>query len=212
MFFTLRLCLYLTFYRFLSLQVGIKNTTGRPYRGHFSIWMTNELKDLKIYLKDSLVGGYTGPETLGWLNVNWYKPTSEVPVGVLSIPAETRREYGLADYAKPPANTKPPRHNILVELQGTKKAILPVHTQAEHRLYQSFMQGHLDRSRAPNWARMTKDWNMIANRRDDVYYKVCDPSKYLSSYLVLTFLKASGATFDEPQSVGCCAERQTVLT
>lgn len=73
--------------------------------------MTNEIEDLKIYLRDSLVGGYTGPETPGWVNVNWYKPTPEVPVGVLSIPVQTRRKYGLADYIKPSARRKPPRYD-----------------------------------------------------------------------------------------------------
>lgn len=157
-------------------QVGTKNTTGKPYRGHFSIWTINEIEDLKLALKDSLVGGYTGPENPGWINVNWYKRTSEVPVGVLQVPEKTRREFGLEDYLAPAPGTKAPRYDVLAEFQATRKAILPVHTPAEHSLYQSFMNRHSNgnhSTRAPNWTRMAKEWNAVANTRDGVYYKVC---------------------------------------
>lgn len=135
--------------------------------------MTNEIEDLKISLKDRLVGGYTGPETPGWVNVNWYKESPEVPVGVLPVPQETKHEYGLDSYVPPPARSKAPRYDILAELQGTRKPILPVHTPAEHGLYRSFMRKHSDHStRAPNWSRMAKDWNSIAQSNDNIYYKV----------------------------------------
>lgn len=166
----------------LAYQVGYRNTTGLRYKGHYSIWVTNEILDLKMYLQDVLIGGYTGPDIAGWVNGNAYKQTDEVPIGVLPIPKEVREQHQLRDYVKPPEGhgSKRPRHDFLAELQGTRKPILPVHTSRERALFATFMERlPLGNTSKPNWEAMSKEWNDFANQREGVYYKVRRMSRYI---------------------------------
>lgn len=122
-----------------------------------------------------LVGGFSGPDIPGWVNGNAYKQTSEVPIGVLSIPKEIREQHGLGEYIKPTGNHRPSRHDFLAELQGTRKAILPVHTAQEKALFGTFMESRSCTSKGPNWDLVVKEWNRIADGREKIYYKVRYP-------------------------------------
>lgn len=130
-------------------------------------------------LADVLVGGYPGPPSPGWINGNWYKKTSEVPVGVLPVPKDVRERFGLDEYAKPgPGTRKPPPYNLLAELQGTKMAVLPVHTRAEEMLYREMIAHATARTgstvKTPSWTVLAKEWNKHASIESEIYYKVRD--------------------------------------
>lgn len=105
-------------------------------------------------------------------------------IGVLPIPLDVQRTNGLAEYIKkvetPTGIAKPSkrpsaRHDYLAMLQGTKKAVLPVHTPAEHKLFSTLMSTDphfLTPSGVPNWDTGVKVWNQKADVTDGIYYKV----------------------------------------
>lgn len=164
-------------------QVGTFNTTGERYRGHYSIWITNEIEDLKLYLKDTLIGGYTGPQTKGWINGNWYKKSREVPIGVLPIPKDMRDGYHLdpytdsSDTSTPTRRTKLSQNQLLAKLLGTRIPILPVSSPREESLFREFMERYDGGgTKLPNWNGMAKEWNQLVNRESEsgknLFYKV----------------------------------------
>ncbi|KXN85183.1 hypothetical protein AN958_11606 [Leucoagaricus sp. SymC.cos] len=64
------------------LKVSTYNSTGQHYCGHFSIWVTNQIQELQMALRNM----FTRPVYInGWTNGNLYAPTSEM-IGILLIP------------------------------------------------------------------------------------------------------------------------------
>jgi hypothetical protein len=175
--------------------------TGKPYLGHFSIWITNEIQKHRLALGDQLVGRPSNLDS--WVNTDFYQPTKEV-IGVLPIPLDVQRTNGLSEYIKnvetPTGVAKPPkrpsaRHDYLAMLQGTKKAVLPVHTPAEHKLFSTLMSTDLHfltPSGVPNWEMGVKVWNRKANVTDGIYYKVRKSAPevmidYMAEYRILAY-------------------------
>ncbi len=67
-------------------------------------------------------------------------------------------------------------HLYLARMQGTRKAILPVHTPAERDLFSKLMatnNAFNSPSTGPTWKLAVKVWNERADIESDVYYKVC---------------------------------------
>jgi hypothetical protein len=161
-------------------QVGTKNSTGTRYTGHYSIWLTNEIQQYVITLRDKMID-YPEATIRGWMNTNFYQRTKEV-IGVLPIPLEVQTASGISPYVDhvytAPSHSKAPRirHGYLARLQNTRKAILPVHTPAERKLFRTLMQQNpkfSPSSRAqPNWDKAVPIWNRYADTEHDVYYKV----------------------------------------
>lgn len=95
----------------------------------------------------------------------------EVPVGILPIPSDVREANGILehDQGRSPHNAI---DKYLSETLNTRRAILPVHTQDEYRLFRQltlqnehFVGGH--------WSHAAKIWNAIADRTtEEIYYKV----------------------------------------
>jgi hypothetical protein len=166
--------------------------TGKPYASHFSIWTTNQVHHYHVALKHRLRNAK--PELDEWLNTDFYQPTNEV-IGVLPIPIDIQHSNGLSRYIdsiQHPDNRKfrrLPRHQFLARLQGTRKAVLPVHTPAEQKLFHDFMQkderfGPTSNG-GPNWDSVVRIWNQTADSTDGIYYKVCrflDADLYYDSY------------------------------
>jgi hypothetical protein len=151
-------------------QVGTLNSTGQPYHGHYDIWVTNDLQERLIYLEDILLN----PVPIeGWVNGNLYLPTSET-IGILPVPLELCADSSMTKFN---ANVdQQQRHAYLAKMQGTRKPILPVHTAAEHELFNKLMKDNKafsSPSAGPQWMECVRVWNTLADTNDHIYYKVC---------------------------------------
>ncbi len=155
------------------MKIGTKNTTGQRYRGHFSIWLTDDIQEKRTFLHDTF--NLTPTLTTGWVNGNLYTPTSEV-LGILPIADDIRSSSGMAEYI--PAlhrNEVAPRYRFLAELQGTRKSVLPVHTPVEKKLFKELLKNNpafSSESGDPQWKLAVRIWNAEADVRDEVFYKV----------------------------------------
>lgn len=122
-----------------------------------------------VFLEDVLIRPLV---IKGWVNGNLYLPTTEA-LGILPIPLDIRATSGMAEFN--PNLDQKHRHHYLAGMQGTRKAILPVHTPAEHDLFHMLMKSDpafTSRSAGPNWKLCIKVWNKHADSRKDIYYKV----------------------------------------
>ncbi|KAF6744000.1 hypothetical protein DFP72DRAFT_858146 [Ephemerocybe angulata] len=131
-----------------NITNGAYNRTGRCYRGHFSLWIINELQDLSISLREVLTEPCKFP---GHVNGTYYTPTSE-HIGILLVPPATRTDDGMHKYS--PSMDGRWKHHHLAMLQGVSKAVLPVHTDQERDLFHTLMQAHPTFSTPngePNW-------------------------------------------------------------
>lgn len=112
-------------------------------------------------------------EIRGWVNGNLYVPTSE-RMGILPIPEDVWHSSGMAKFS-PVLNDQKQAHRYLAQKQGTRKAILPVHTPTEIDLFRHLMEANPafnSTSSGPIWKLAVKVWNEIADREDGVFYKV----------------------------------------
>ncbi|KAJ7760274.1 hypothetical protein DFH07DRAFT_771904 [Mycena maculata] len=158
-----------------NLLVGTFNTTGKRYRGHYSLWLTNEIQELLTTLDDILIS----PKIMtGWVNGNLYQPTNEVS-GVLPIPDDVRFPSAMAPFE--PSLDPKQQHRHLASLQGTRKAVLPIHNDAEKKLFKDFMSsGHSSFGNFSSSAQVEKAvraWNARADTDKDIYYKLPEQLK-----------------------------------
>jgi len=127
------------------------------------------LQERLIFLQDILIDPL---QITGWVNGNLYLPTSE-RIGILPVPHEIQQASRMATF-NPNLDYDQP-HAYLASMQGTRRAILPVHTPAEHNLFRLLMKTHPafnTQSTGPVWKAAVKAWNEHADREDGVYYKV----------------------------------------
>ncbi|KAF8056942.1 hypothetical protein FPV67DRAFT_1637573 [Lyophyllum atratum] len=154
-----------------NLLVGTFNSTGQRYRGHFSIWVTNELQEKLIFLEDMLLDSH---RITGWVNGNLYQQTSEVS-GILPIPDDVRRNSGMSEFD--PVLDSKQHHHFLAAMQGTRKPILPIHTLAEKELFSQLMredESFNSPTSAPNWKQAVKVWNRFADVNEKISYKLVE--------------------------------------
>ncbi|KAJ6546376.1 hypothetical protein B0H10DRAFT_2243630 [Mycena sp. CBHHK59/15] len=157
-----------------NLVVGTFNSTGRRFTGHYSIWLTNEIQELLSYLEDVLKDARP---LVGWVNGNLYQPTNEV-TGVLPIPEDIRLNSGMARF-EPSLDSKRLHHH-LASLQGTRKAVLPIHNTTEKDLFRTLMSGQDtlgNFSSATQVEKAVRIWNAHADTKDDIYYKLAEQLK-----------------------------------
>ncbi|KAJ6612877.1 hypothetical protein B0H10DRAFT_2050822, partial [Mycena sp. CBHHK59/15] len=157
-----------------NLVVGTFNSTGKRYKGHYSIWLTNELQELLSFLEDVLIN----PRFItGWVNGNLYQRTNEV-AGVLPIPEDIRVKYAMARF-EPSIDSVRPHHHLAL-LQGTRKAILPVHNQEEKDLFRMMMSGSNSFGNFSSDAQVdagVRIWNAKADASDNIFYKLAEQLK-----------------------------------
>ncbi|KAF6749915.1 hypothetical protein DFP72DRAFT_818260, partial [Ephemerocybe angulata] len=169
-----------------NLDVGTLNTTGEPWRRHYSIWYINGIEDLELYLSNSVLVGldHPGRKPTKLVNGNHYRQTSEKPIGILRVPRDIQEDNGIDPYSDPPPHSKPPRHNFLAESQGTRKAILPVHTRAEIDLFHTLMRedSNFDaKNSGTKWKGAVRVWNTrYADGNPEIFYKL---SEHMNSHL-----------------------------
>lgn len=128
------------------------------------------IQERLVFLCDALVEPL---EFKGWVNGNLYVPTSE-RLGILPVPQDVRVASGMKEYDLHNFNKKQ-QHSYLARMQGTRKAVLPVHTPAEHDLFNDLMESNNtfnSQSSGPSWKLAVKVWNDLADEREGVFYKV----------------------------------------
>ncbi|KAJ7462852.1 hypothetical protein FB451DRAFT_1043554, partial [Mycena latifolia] len=103
--------------------------------------------------------------------------TDEV-TGVLPIPDDVRIKSAMAQFEASLDSERP--HHHLAALQGTRKAVLPVHNQEEKDLFRELMSGNNSFGNFSSDVQVeagVKIWNAEADRRDDIYYKLAEQLK-----------------------------------
>ncbi|KAJ6570374.1 hypothetical protein B0H10DRAFT_1840261, partial [Mycena sp. CBHHK59/15] len=103
--------------------------------------------------------------------------TSEV-AGVLPVPEDIRVKYGMAQF-EPSLDSVQPHHH-LASLQGTRKAILPVHNQEEKDLFRTMMSGNNSFGNFSSEAQVeasVRIWNARADTSDTIFYKLAEQLK-----------------------------------
>ena len=112
-------------------------------------------------------------EINGWVNGNLYIQSDE-QLGIILIPDDVRRSCGMAEY-NPNVDLKQP-HCYLACMQGTRKAILPVHTSEEQALFRKLITTNNDfkfnSKSAHGSSRAACEWNKHADNEKNVFYKV----------------------------------------
>jgi len=135
--------------------------------------VTNRLQERLAFLQSVLVDPL---QLKGWVNGDLYLPTSE-RLGILPVPKDVQISSGMAEF-NPNSTTdkKKQCYDYLAQMQGTRKAILPVHTPAELHLFHKLMETNPafnSQSTGPVWKLALKVWNECADTQDGIYYKVC---------------------------------------
>ncbi|KAJ7223232.1 hypothetical protein GGX14DRAFT_352286, partial [Mycena pura] len=103
--------------------------------------------------------------------------TTEV-AGVLPVPEDVRVKYGMARF-EPSLDSMRPHHH-LASLQGTRKAILPVHNQEEKDLFRTMMSGSNSFGNFSSEAQIetsVRIWNARADMSDTIFYKLAEQLK-----------------------------------
>ncbi|KIK53595.1 hypothetical protein GYMLUDRAFT_250297 [Collybiopsis luxurians FD-317 M1] len=159
-----------------NLHVGTFNSSGKKFCGHDYIWLTNKIQELEI----TIANHYPEfePSPLTWVNGNLYQPTNEV-LGVLPLPSSVLEMAGIQPFVPGLDNKK--KQGFLAQLQGTCKAVLPVHTVQERKLFNTLMSTCKDFyiSRTELSPGAVKIWNRHVETMQDAYYKL---TEQLSQY------------------------------
>jgi len=107
---------------------------------------------------------------MGWVNGDLYTPAGET-VGILPIPDLIRAMTDIQTFNSLP-NDKA-RHTFLAKQQGTRFAIINVHTTKEKLLFKKFMQECISlngNGSSPDWKHAIQKWNQLANGKT-IFYK-----------------------------------------
>jgi hypothetical protein len=153
----------------------------------------NELEESKL-LVSNLVPDIS--YRAGWVNSNLYQPTAE-SFGIVPIPSDICIATNMDRFDIGLQNSKQ-RHAYLAQKQGTRCAVLPVHTNAEFKLFSGFMRDptFFISNDVPKWSVIAKAWNRKANEDssslNSIFYKVFpllnnsgfSPSKVINVQLV----------------------------
>lgn len=146
-------------------KVGIHNTTGQHYRGHFDLNLINKRQNL---LNHDLTRRHvpSARVLVGWVNGGLYVQTKEKFI-ILPVPENICTTFSLRPYD---SEAPPKRHRYLASKQGTLFPVLTLHTPEEKTLFSQFM--------LTEHSFLTQDWNtatVIWNRKVDgltLFYKV----------------------------------------
>ncbi|GBE83376.1 hypothetical protein SCP_0504240 [Sparassis crispa] len=98
--------------------------------------------------------------------------------GILPIPDDVRTNSGMQEYQ--PSLDRKQEHAFLALKQGTRKAVLPVHSVAEYQLFSKLMREDPIFNRPdtePSWAQAVKIWNRIAESEKEISYKLIEHLK-----------------------------------
>ncbi len=131
------------------------------------MWLINHLQ-LQLEATRHLIPD--SQRLTGWINGDLYTPAGE-KIGILPVPASIRATADIESYHSDDSKFK---HAYLAHEQGTKYAVISVHTAAERALFKRLMQEDpvFNQTNAmPDWKLGAALWNRQANGRD-IFYKV----------------------------------------
>ncbi|KAJ3764783.1 hypothetical protein FB446DRAFT_656131, partial [Lentinula raphanica] len=162
-----------------NLHVGTFNSTGQKFYGHDNIWLSNQIQELESTISIHFL--QHAPASLPWVNGNLYKATDEV-LGVLTLPAPVLENTGMQPFVS--SLDRKQKQAFLAQLQGTRKAVLPIHTVQERKLFSSLMatckEFYLSSSElSPDAVRI---WNRRVESMPNAFYKASFHS--YSTYLL----------------------------
>ncbi len=151
-------------------QVGTENRTGRAYVGHFDVPLKNQV----ARLLDCTAGQFNLARPSGrgqWVNGNDYEPAGEA-FGIMPFDEDMRRHLDYLPFNSIVARELKYNHVYLAKRQGTRFAVLPVHTRAERDIFQLLIEtSPLLKATQPNWTALAAEWSKHANGKT-IYYKV----------------------------------------
>ncbi|KJA14046.1 hypothetical protein HYPSUDRAFT_150847, partial [Hypholoma sublateritium FD-334 SS-4] len=108
-------------------------------------------------------------------------------IGIIPVPSDIRESSGMAEFNPNVDHNR--KHHYLASKQGTRKAILPVHTPAEYALFKHFMKtddAFGTRSKGPIWPQCVQVWNTYADTHEDIYYKLVEQLKTYHAHWMVT--------------------------
>jgi len=152
-----------------NLRVGTLNRTGHKYSGHDDIWLYD---DLQLTIEETRYAVPTSYEIKGWINGLLYQPTSEVS-GILPIPSSIQRNAGLQAIVHNPTSKLP--HQYLANRQGTRFAVIGIHSSTERKLFSQLMRENSSFNRDkkdPDWKAAIQIWNTEYADGKTIFYKV----------------------------------------
>ncbi|KAG6818601.1 hypothetical protein H0H93_003585 [Arthromyces matolae] len=151
-----------------SASVGTFNSSGEKFKGHDSIWLSNEIQELEITLSTVYS---TPPLQLSWVNGNLYQKTEET-MGLTPILESVRIEAGMEEFVEETDGGR--KQAYLAKLQGTRRPVLPVHTPAEWKLFSRLMRDSYEFRSSKTSIKMSavKIWNRHAETEADIFYKL----------------------------------------
>ncbi|KAI1787068.1 hypothetical protein LXA43DRAFT_1098652 [Ganoderma leucocontextum] len=114
-----------------------------------------------------------------WINGNDYERAGET-FGIMSYDSETQDKYHFLSFNSPMASELKHCNTYLARRQGTRYAVLPVHTSKERSVFHSLVNtSALFKTRAqPDWHMLAIEWSGHANGTT-IFYKL---SEHLKSY------------------------------
>lgn len=149
-------------------QVGTYNRTGKQYKGHFDIWIQNEIAGLVDAIGDALTQPPPGYGPGGWVNGNDYERSPE-SFGILPISQPS--ELNMLPYSPQHSKEQKPRHAYLATHQQTLHAVLPVCTKAERSLFRLMCSRNTNSAGEPDWRAFCSEWADHADGQV-IFYKV----------------------------------------
>jgi hypothetical protein len=158
-----------------NLVVGTVNRSGKMYQGHYNVEVLNRLQ---ISLESARHLVPNAPILRGWINGDLYIQGGET-VGILALPEKTRNMAGIL--AHNPSTDSEFKHAYLAAQQGTKYAVMAVHSVEEKMHFTKMMQtfpGFCLPNLALNFKDGARTWNSEANGQT-IFYKVCSIDQYL---------------------------------
>ena len=99
-------------------------------------------------------------------------------IGILPVPTSIHATADIASYHPEDSKFK---HAYLAREQGTKYAVISVHTPAEKALFKKLMQedpAFNQTNAGPDWKQGVTVWNREANGKD-IFYKVNSSMLYI---------------------------------
>jgi len=152
-----------------NLVVGTLNWTGIIYKSHFGVWLLNRLQYLLETTQHLILESHW---LMGWINGDLHVPAGE-KIGILPVPDSICATADIESYHSEDSQY---RHAYLAREQGTKYAVIAVHTAEEKALFKKLIQENLafnSMNAGPDWKQSATVWNWEANGKN-IFYKVCN--------------------------------------
>ncbi|KAJ7664273.1 hypothetical protein B0H17DRAFT_952109, partial [Mycena rosella] len=159
-----------------NLVVGTLNRSGKMYKGHYNVEVLNRLQ---LLLEKARHCVPNAPILMGWVNGDLYIQGNEA-VGILPLPESSRNIGEILSYHEPTDSKF--KHAYLAKQQGTKYAVITVHSVEEKLCFSELMKTlpafNRPNNQPPDWKQGSRAWNRKADG-ETIFYKL---PEHLRSY------------------------------